>query len=129
MSVQVRFGSTRAICAANASGVLPSEVRAMAASLLLMRSRCASRRLTLIRTLINRLGASAKRSREKSLAKGEVELKPRTGPMQLVPVAEAADHHPDVTIRYRRVTVSFTTHSEGGITEKDVEGARGLAEG
>ena len=38
--------------------------------------------------------------------------------------AEAADHHPDVLIaRYRRVTVTFTTHSEGGVTEKDFAGA------
>jgi 4a-hydroxytetrahydrobiopterin dehydratase len=43
---------------------------------------------------------------------------------RLVPGAEAADHHPDVTINYRRVTLSFSTHSEGGITEKDFEGAK-----
>ncbi len=42
----------------------------------------------------------------------------------LVAPAEAADHHPDLTINYRRVTVSYSTHSEGGVTEKDVEGAR-----
>lgn len=42
---------------------------------------------------------------------------------RLVPSAEAADHHPDLTINYRRVAVSFTTHSEGGITEKDFAGA------
>jgi 4a-hydroxytetrahydrobiopterin dehydratase len=38
--------------------------------------------------------------------------------------AEAADHHPDVTISYRRLRVSFTTHSEGGLTIKDIDGAR-----
>jgi len=38
--------------------------------------------------------------------------------------AEAADHHPDLVVNYRRVTVRYSTHSEGGITEKDVEGAR-----
>lgn len=38
--------------------------------------------------------------------------------------AEAADHHPDLTWSYRRVTVRFSTHSEGGITTKDVSGAR-----
>jgi 4a-hydroxytetrahydrobiopterin dehydratase len=38
--------------------------------------------------------------------------------------AEAADHHPDVTISYRRLRVAFTTHSEGGLTRKDIEGAR-----
>jgi 4a-hydroxytetrahydrobiopterin dehydratase len=44
--------------------------------------------------------------------------------MRLVPGAEAADHHPDLTINYRRVTVVYTTHSHGGITAKDVAGAR-----
>jgi 4a-hydroxytetrahydrobiopterin dehydratase len=42
---------------------------------------------------------------------------------RLVPGAEAADHHPDITINYRRVTLSFSTHSEGGLTEKDFAGA------
>jgi 4a-hydroxytetrahydrobiopterin dehydratase len=42
---------------------------------------------------------------------------------RLVPGAEAADHHPDITINYRRVTLVFTTHSEGGVTEKDFAGA------
>ena len=43
---------------------------------------------------------------------------------RLVPGCEAADHHPDVTINYRRVTLVFSTHSEGGLTQKDFEGAR-----
>ena len=34
--------------------------------------------------------------------------------------AEAADHHPDLDIRYRRVTVSLSTHSAGGVTAKDL---------
>lgn len=42
---------------------------------------------------------------------------------RLVPDAEAADHHPDLTINYRRVTVSWSTHSEGGVTDKDFAGA------
>lgn len=33
--------------------------------------------------------------------------------------AEAADHHPDITINYSRVTLSLSTHSAGGLTEKD----------
>jgi 4a-hydroxytetrahydrobiopterin dehydratase len=37
--------------------------------------------------------------------------------------AEAADHHPDLLVSYRRVTVSWSTHSAGGITDKDVAGA------
>jgi len=43
---------------------------------------------------------------------------------RLVPGSEAADHHPDVAVSYRRVTVAFTTHSEGGVTAKDLAGAR-----
>ena len=43
---------------------------------------------------------------------------------RLVPECEAADHHPDVTINYRKVTLSYSTHSEGGVTEKDFAGAR-----
>jgi 4a-hydroxytetrahydrobiopterin dehydratase len=42
----------------------------------------------------------------------------------LVPAAEAADHHPDIEINYKRVTLTYTTHSEGGLTAKDLEGAR-----
>ena len=38
--------------------------------------------------------------------------------------AEAADHHPDILINYKRVTLTYTTHSEGGLTRKDLEGAR-----
>ena len=33
--------------------------------------------------------------------------------------AEAADHHPDIDIRYSEVTMALSTHSEGGVTEKD----------
>jgi 4a-hydroxytetrahydrobiopterin dehydratase len=43
---------------------------------------------------------------------------------RLVPGAEAADHHPDVLINYKRVTLTYSTHSEGGLTEKDFAGAR-----
>jgi len=40
---------------------------------------------------------------------------------RLAELAESEDHHPDIDIRYRRVTVRWTTHSAGGITEKDRE--------
>ena len=43
---------------------------------------------------------------------------------RLVPGAEAADHHPDVLINYKRVTLIYSTHSEGGLTDKDFEGAK-----
>jgi 4a-hydroxytetrahydrobiopterin dehydratase len=42
---------------------------------------------------------------------------------RLVPEAEAADHHPDIVINYRRVTLLYSTHSEGGLTQKDFDGA------
>jgi len=40
---------------------------------------------------------------------------------RLASAAEAANHHPDIDIRYRKVTVRWTTHSEGGITDRDRE--------
>ena len=43
---------------------------------------------------------------------------------RLVPDAEHADHHPDIIINYRRVTLSWSTHDEGGLTAKDIDGAR-----
>jgi 4a-hydroxytetrahydrobiopterin dehydratase len=39
--------------------------------------------------------------------------------VQVAFVAEAADHHPDILINYRRVTLTLWTHTEGGITNKD----------
>ena len=41
----------------------------------------------------------------------------------LVPGAEEADHHPDILIRYKRVALTLSTHSEGGLTRKDFDGA------
>ena len=35
--------------------------------------------------------------------------------------AEARNHHPDIVINYNKVTMSLTTHSEGGLTEKDFQ--------
>ena len=34
--------------------------------------------------------------------------------------ADAADHHPDVDIRYTKVVCTLSTHSAGGITAKDL---------
>jgi 4a-hydroxytetrahydrobiopterin dehydratase len=42
---------------------------------------------------------------------------------RLAPEAEAADHHPDILINYKRVTLTYSTHSEGGLTPKDFAGA------
>jgi 4a-hydroxytetrahydrobiopterin dehydratase len=41
-------------------------------------------------------------------------------------LAERANHHPDMTIRYNEVTVSVWTHSDGGLTPKDFALARGI---
>jgi 4a-hydroxytetrahydrobiopterin dehydratase len=40
--------------------------------------------------------------------------------------AEAQDHHPDIDIRWRTVTFALVTHSEGGITDKDVQMAKDI---
>jgi len=42
--------------------------------------------------------------------------------------AEAAYHHPDLTVTYARITVKLSTHSAGGITDKDFELARKIEE-
>jgi len=42
--------------------------------------------------------------------------------------AEAMDHHPDVDLRWRTVTFTFSTHSAGGVTELDVELAHRVLE-
>ena len=39
----------------------------------------------------------------------------------LAEIAEEAQHHPDITIRYTKVSLKLTTEDAGGITELDVE--------
>jgi 4a-hydroxytetrahydrobiopterin dehydratase len=36
-------------------------------------------------------------------------------------MAEKADHHPDIDIRWNRVTLTLSTHSEGGLTAHDLD--------
>ncbi len=50
---------------------------------------------------------------------GSVELVKR-----LTPVAEEMNHHPDLAISWSKVTVTISTHSEGGLTAADFELAR-----
>jgi 4a-hydroxytetrahydrobiopterin dehydratase len=40
---------------------------------------------------------------------------------RLTPEAEDMNHHPDLEISWNKVTISITTHSEGGLTENDFE--------
>jgi 4a-hydroxytetrahydrobiopterin dehydratase len=42
--------------------------------------------------------------------------------------AEDKDHHPDIDIRWRTVTFALVTHSEGGITDKDVQMASEISQ-
>jgi 4a-hydroxytetrahydrobiopterin dehydratase len=43
-------------------------------------------------------------------------------------LAELANHHPDIDIRYSNITLTLTTHDEGGVTEKDIGLARSIEE-
>jgi 4a-hydroxytetrahydrobiopterin dehydratase len=43
---------------------------------------------------------------------------------RLTPEAEGMNHHPDLEISWNTVTVSVTTHSEGGLTDNDFQLAR-----
>jgi 4a-hydroxytetrahydrobiopterin dehydratase len=38
---------------------------------------------------------------------------------RLAELAERENHHPDLMVQYRRVTIRWTTHSAGGITDRD----------
>jgi 4a-hydroxytetrahydrobiopterin dehydratase len=40
---------------------------------------------------------------------------------RLAELAERENHHPDIDVRYRRVTVRWSTHSAGGVTDRDRE--------
>lgn len=39
-------------------------------------------------------------------------------------LAERAGHHPDIDVRWSQVTLALSTHSEGGLTDKDFSLAR-----
>ena len=56
-----------------------------------------------------------------SMAAG-IEFVTRIGPM-----ADEANHHPDLTITYPKVHVLLTTHDTGGLTTKDVDLARQIS--
>ena len=43
---------------------------------------------------------------------------------RIAPVAEEMNHHPDLDISWSKVTVSLSTHSQGGLTDSDFELAR-----
>ncbi len=41
-------------------------------------------------------------------------------------IAEEEEHHPDIHIRYDKVRLSLQTHTEGGVTERDLDLARAI---
>ncbi len=41
-------------------------------------------------------------------------------------IADTADHHPDIDIRYTKVTFALSTHDAGGITQSDVDLAKAI---
>ena len=43
-------------------------------------------------------------------------------------LAEAANHHPDITINYNRVTLALSSHDAGGLTDRDVNLAKQIEE-
>lgn len=43
---------------------------------------------------------------------------------EIASLAEKAWHHPDIDVRWNKVTLALTTHSEGGLTKKDFQLAR-----
>lgn len=48
--------------------------------------------------------------------------------VEVAEAAEDADHHPDIDIRWRKVTFVLSTHSAGGVTDKDIALARRIDE-
>jgi 4a-hydroxytetrahydrobiopterin dehydratase len=40
---------------------------------------------------------------------------------QVADAAEAAGHHPDIDIRWTKVTLALSSHAEGGLTERDFQ--------
>ena len=47
---------------------------------------------------------------------------------EVAAAAESMNHHPDIDIRWRTVTFGLSTHSEGGLTQLDVELAHQIAQ-
>jgi len=48
---------------------------------------------------------------------------------RVAPIAEQAQHHPDIDIRYNRVKLALVSHDAGGITARDAQMARRLGTG
>ncbi len=40
---------------------------------------------------------------------------------RIADAAEAVQHHPDIDIRYTKITIALSTHDSGGLTQKDID--------
>jgi len=40
---------------------------------------------------------------------------------RIADAAEAAQHHPDIDIRYTKIVIALSTHDSGGLTQKDID--------
>ena len=47
---------------------------------------------------------------------------------QLAEVAETMNHHPDIDIRYNKVSLALTSHDSGGVTNRDLKLAKKISE-
>ncbi len=47
---------------------------------------------------------------------------------QIADAAEAANHHPDIDIRWRTIAIGLTTHDAGGVSQFDIELAHQINE-
>ncbi|MEX2177307.1 MAG: 4a-hydroxytetrahydrobiopterin dehydratase [Gemmatimonadaceae bacterium] len=45
---------------------------------------------------------------------------------QVAEVADGMDHHPDIDVRYTDITFSLSSHDAGGITQRDLDLAKGI---
>jgi 4a-hydroxytetrahydrobiopterin dehydratase len=73
----------------------------------------------------SRLGSLEGWERDGNAIKREFKFKDFVGSVDFVnritPLAEEMNHHPDLEISWNKVTVSLSTHSEGGLTGNDFE--------
>ena len=78
--------------------------------------------------IAGRLGELSDWRREGEAIARDFELRDFAGSIDFVnriaPVAEEMNHHPDLAISWSQVTVTLSTHSEGGLTVSDFELAR-----
>ena len=45
---------------------------------------------------------------------------------RIADAAETAQHHPDIDIRYTKITIALSTHDSGGLTQKDIDLAKAI---